>query len=70
MAVILRERLPDNYDPSLPWVVECDDVSEMHRISMPVEEWMKSVSGDTEFRGRKIGFSDEHEAALFLLRFA
>ncbi len=66
--MILRERQPDNYDPDLPWIVECDDVSEMQRISMPAEEWLEGTQG-VLFRGRKIGFADEHEATMFFLRF-
>jgi hypothetical protein len=64
--VILRERLPDNYDPELPWVVEYERASMVNGIRCA--KWINdNVTGGVLFKGRKIGFADYQDALLFRL---
>ncbi len=71
-ALILRERLADNYDPApkFGWIVEMDSWFGLRTSDL---DWMKAnfVHDDYTVLGRRvIGFVKRDDALMFYLRYA
>lgn len=66
--MILRERLPDNYDPEMPWVIEFESASDLVNSFSHHRSAISVIASTIIFKGRKIGFADHQDALMLFLR--